>query len=103
MTSIINQIIEIDSIAQKRLNDAHAIEEEIKRQIVQKKQYTNDIINEKAAARIEKIEEIEQQYANEEMDRIKKEFDSKIARLEDIYTNTHEAIEAKIFNQVITV
>lgn len=101
MSSIINKIIEIDSIAQQRLNDAQLIEKNIKKQIEEKNQQTAEFIREKAQARVAKIDEIEQQYASEEMAKIKDEFDSKINSLEEVYANTHKQIELDLYSKVI--
>lgn len=103
MSSIINRIIEIDSIAQQRLNDAHIIENGIRQQIIDKNTQTNKIISEKAEARIAKIDEIEQQYSQEEMAKIKEDSDAHIAKLEQVYMDTHEKIELEIFNNVIGI
>lgn len=101
MSSIINKIIEIDSIAQQRLNDAELLETNIKRQIEEKNHQTSAFIKGKADARVTKIDEIEQQYAAEEMAKVKEEVDSKIQSLEEIYKTTHKQLELDLFNKVI--
>lgn len=101
MSSIINKIIEIDSIAQQRLNDAYVIQNGIRQQILEKNEQTNRVIHEKAESRIAKIDELEQQYANEELVRLREECDAQIERLEQFYSKNHVALEKNLFDRVI--
>lgn len=101
MSNIINSIIEIDSIAQKRLNDAHLFEANIKNVIAEKKLNTNELIAQKAEMRVAKINELEKQYADDEMASIKEESDAKIALLEQLFEDNHEQQELEIFNNII--
>lgn len=100
MSNIINQIIEIDSIAQKRLDDANKYKEQIKLLILQKAEQTNEFINSKVTARVEKILEIENQYAQQEKDRITSETDEIIQRLEQSYSDNHLLLERTIFQNI---
>lgn len=101
MSSIINQIIEIDTIAQKKLNDAMLMKEEIKQQVIDKAKQTNALIDEKTNSRIKKIEEIETQYAQTKKEEIKLQNDETLEQLEKTYVSMHEQLENAIFNRII--
>lgn len=101
MSSIINQIIEIDTIAQKKLNDAMLMKEEIKQQVIDKTKQTNALIDEKTNSRIKKIEEIETQYAQTKKEEIKLQNDETLEQLEKTYVSMHEQLENAIFNRII--
>ncbi len=103
MPNTINKIIEIDSIAQKKLDDANLIKERIQKQVLEKSAQTNKLINEKADARISRILQIETQYAQDKMDIIKENNEKVIARLEKSYIDNHERLEQEIFNNVINI
>lgn len=100
MSNIINQIIEIDSIAQKRLDDANKYKEQIKQLILQKSEQTNEFITNKVNSRVEKIFEIENQYAEHEKDRITSETDEILNKLEQSYSENHLQLEKAIFQNI---
>lgn len=103
MANIINQIIEIDGIAQKRLDDAKKIKEQYLAELAEKKAQTNIALEEKTKGRIEKLLSTEAKFAEEQKVKIKEENDATIKRLEDIYTKNHEKLEQDIFNNVISI
>lgn len=101
MNSIISKIIEIDMVAGQRLDDAHKVESDIQMQITKKSEQTTKAIAQKADARIAKIDEIEGQYAQEEIAQINDDFASREKTLELAYLDIHEKMEQDIFNNIV--
>lgn len=101
MVNIINRIIEIDTIAQQRLDEAHKLKEAVKVQVLEKAEQTSTLISEKADMRISRIEEIETQYAKDKMDKIKAENQQSLSRLEENYNKNHEQFEKEILDNII--
>lgn len=102
MSSIIHQIIEIDSIAQQKLNDASMIKENVKKEVIEKTEQTKKLVTEKMDARIQKIRDVECGFAQEQKDKIKTENDMLISKLMDTYSEVHEQLEQEIFLRVIS-
>ncbi len=103
MPNMINQIIEIDRIAQKCLDDANKIREQYLNELKEKTAQTNKALNEKTQNRIEKVLLTETAFAEEQKAKIKNENDAIIKQLLDIYTQKHEKLEQDIFNNVISI
>ncbi|MEG0693609.1 MAG: hypothetical protein RR444_11090 [Oscillospiraceae bacterium] len=103
MANIINQIIEIDGIAQKRLDDANKVKDQYLIELNEKKAQTTKALEEKTRLRIEKVLSTETKFAEEQKAIIKNETDATIKRLEDIYIQNHEKLEQDIFNNVISI
>lgn len=103
MPNIISQIIEIDMIAQRRLDDANKIKAQYNVELNEKKAQTAKALDDKTKYRIEQILLNEQKLAQEEKAVIKSQTDTAINRLEDIFNQTHEKLEQDIFNNVISI
>lgn len=103
MKNIINQIIEIDAVAQKRLDDANKIKEQYLQELKIKSQEVNEKLEEKTKNRIQKILVTESQFADEQKSNIEKETQKVIERLEETYKTNHEKLEQDIFNNVISI
>ncbi|WMJ22614.1 hypothetical protein RBG61_11540 [Paludicola sp. MB14-C6] len=103
MSNIINQIIEIDSVAQQRLAAANEISLTMKEQIEAKTQEIKMKIMKKCEDRIQKINVVEKQCAEEKMAEIKAENDKIIQKLEQTYAESHKQIEKDIFNNIIAI
>lgn len=103
MTNTINQIIEIDALAQKKLAHAKAIKEQYLKELDEQTAQTNLELEIKTKNRIETFFHTEEKFAQEEMLRIKTETAEIINRIEKIYTDNHEKLEQEIFNNVISI
>lgn len=103
MSNIINQIIEIDAIAQKRLEDAQKISLTMKEEIEAKAEEIKSTIMQKCENRIQNVLAIEKQCADEKIALIKAENEKLIQKLEETYSNSHKQIENDIFQKIITV
>lgn len=101
MLNTINKIIEIDSIAQKRLNDAYLIKDDVKKEVLEKIEQTKKAIDEKTNSRIDHINEIEEKKAKEKIEEIDELKNNKIKKLEQTYLSTHQKLEQDIFLRVI--
>lgn len=101
MKSIIEDIIEIDSIAQKRIDEAQKIRDEISNQIKLEKEQLNSDLNERAEARIVKIENTEKTHADEQKAKIAKETEEKISKLTQSFDGIKEKLEKEIYQNVI--
>lgn len=97
----INRIIEIDSIAQKRLNDAYTVKDDVKKELLEKNEQMKKAIDEKTNSRIEHINEIEEKMAREKIEEIDDLKNNKIKKLEQTYLSTHQKLEQDIFLRVI--
>lgn len=102
MVNIINQIIEIDGIAQKRLNEANEIKNQYLNELQEKTVAVNQELEKEAKIRIDKVLVAETKLADEEKARISKETAQVIARLEETYSKNHNKLEQDIFNAVIS-
>lgn len=101
MPNIINQIIEIDSIAQKKLDEADRLKLQLEEETRNKIEETNALIRQKAAEKIDSIRSEEERRAASQMEEIQKEQEAAISRLEKIYHEKHEQLEQDIFNNVL--
>ena len=102
MDSIISRIIEIDMVAGQRLEAAYKAEADIREQILRKNEQTTLAIEKKAEERIAKIDEIECQYAEEDIIKIDTDFALREEKLEQMYLDIHVKIEQDIFNNIIS-
>lgn len=99
--NIIEQIVQIDSIAQKELDEAYKIDNDIKERT--KKLMDAD----KATVDSEVYEELKLVDANEKASsdlinaRVKASTEENIKRLNDIYNKNHQALEDDVFNSII--
>ncbi|MFZ2539922.1 MAG: hypothetical protein WAX04_13665 [Oscillospiraceae bacterium] len=103
MANTINQIIEIDAVAQKRLDNASKIKEQYLQELSEESDQTNKALEEKTQSRMEKVLSTETQYAEGKKAKIKDENDATIKRLEDTYNQNHQKLEQDIFNNVISI
>lgn len=101
MPSIIECIIEIDSIAQSRLDQANKIKIDIEKEVDETSKQTIVSLEAKARARIEEIVKIDDKFTNEKIENIVAENNISLAHIEKYYTDNHEAIEDKVFNKII--
>jgi len=101
MPNIISQIIEIDTIAQKKLADA-AEERALREKEAQEQMAADDaVLWEEARQKIERTRSAEEAEAKEKMERLLKQRDEKIVRLEKVYWESHEKLEQEIYNKVL--
>ena len=103
MPNIINQIIAIDEIAQKLLNDANHVKDQYIVELNQEKEQITSHLSEKTLVHIDKILATETKFAQEQKANIKQDTDVTIKRLLDIYNQNHEKLEQDIFNNVISI
>lgn len=101
MKSIIEDIIEIDSVAQKRIDEAKKIKEDVSKQIELEKEQMNAELNSKAENRVLKIEEAEKRLADEETAAIQKETDEKLSALRENFEKIKDKLENEIYQNVI--
>ncbi|MEG2429847.1 MAG: hypothetical protein RSA79_04890 [Oscillospiraceae bacterium] len=102
MPSIIEQIVEIDSVAQQRLDEANKIKIDIQNEVDKTSKKTKLSLEQKAKETIEKVQEIENQFANQEIDKILKDNNVSLSRIEKYYQDNHKSIEDKVFNNIIS-
>lgn len=101
MANIIDQIIQIDSIAQQKLDDAAHLKEQYEKKAKEKMADTNALIEQKAQAKIEKIRQEEAARAEQEKEEIRKQMEAALERLEKTYQATHEKLEEELYKNVL--
>lgn len=100
MATIIDQIIQIDSTAQKRLDEAEALKLQIQQETKEKIAETDALIAQKAQEKLNRIQEEEERLAAEQKQEIEARTAETIARLEKTYEQKHEELERELFENV---
>lgn len=101
MANIIDQIIKIDSVAQKKLDDAAHLKEQYEQDAKQKMAQTNALIQQKVQAKLDGIRQEEAARAEEEKEQLRRGQEEAFARLERIFDETHEKLEQEIYQNVL--
>lgn len=100
MATIIDQIINIDSVAQKKLDEAEKLKLQYRRETEEKMAETDALIQKKADEKLARVQEEEERAASEEKKRVEARTAETIARLEKVYEEKHEALERELFENV---
>ena len=101
MENIINKIIDIDRMAEKRLSDA---ETESQNLIAKSEREAADLKENLRSAAEKRISEVRDFHKNEteaELNRIRSECDAKIKELDEAYENKHLSIEESIYRTIV--
>ncbi|MDD6825587.1 MAG: hypothetical protein PUE12_05665 [Oscillospiraceae bacterium] len=101
MENIINKIIDIDRMAEKRLSDA---ETESQNLIAKSEREAADLKENLRSAAEKRISEVRDFHKNEteaELNRIRSECDAKIKELDEAYENKHFSIEESIYRTIV--
>lgn len=101
MANIIDQIIEIDEIAQKQLDEASKIKELYMKELKDKENEVNNFLEKKTTDRIRKLTETEIQLAEEQKAKITADNKIVLEHLEAVYNKNHEKLEQEIFHNVV--
>lgn len=102
MKEIIENLIKIDTIAQKTLNNANSLKDNVDTEIQTEKIKIAKNIAEKSQIRIENIKEKRQNEISAAKKEIDKNSESIINKLEQTYQASHKSIEKQIFDNIIT-
>lgn len=101
MANIIDQIIQIDSIAQQKLKDAALLKEQYAQDAKRKMADTNALIEQKAQEKVDEIRRSEEWQANQERAEILAQKEEAIVRLERIFAQKREQLEQEIYQNVL--
>lgn len=102
MENIINNLIEIDKKARKIIDEAEVKSKEIIDSIEHSKKEFEIKYDDKAASRLKKVREEEEEKLKNSCLEIKDRYEVLQKKLEKAYFENHEEIENEIFNRVIS-
>lgn len=103
MENLINCILKIDEDARKRLQNAKDTKAQTIMSAEQQEDKIRTEVSKRVDGRLEKVEEFEKQQADEKIEAINKEKNSKIDVLDEAFSNNHTAWEKDIFKNIISV
>lgn len=103
MESIIAQIISIDELAQKRLQDASRQREEMRSKTEESIEETTRALREEAENRISIVTKQEDEAAQAQIAEIKEQNAALWARLEATCNENREKLETQIFENVVSM
>ena len=101
LANIIDQIIEIDSTAQAKLDEATHMKDEIKKVTEQKIAEIKERIQQEADKKAEACRAEEQKKIDAQKEEICKKEAEEIKRFEQLYQEKHQELEKEIFKNII--
>lgn len=101
MENIINDIVNIDAMAQVRLAQAHELQEQYKRELAEKINETNRALSQEEKTRIETVLKTETEIAEKEKLLLSSAREEALKILESAFEENHESLEAAMFENVI--
>ncbi len=101
MENLVNKIIEIDSQADQRLNDAESASEKLLARSEQEADDLRESLKKRADNRMEKIRDFHRMETEDALSRISEECSEQIKKLDEAFENTHVSIEESIFNTIV--
>lgn len=101
MENLVNKIIEIDSKADQRLNDAESASMELVEKSEKEAAELRESLRKRADSRIEKIREFHRLETEDTLARISEENVQKIKELDEAYDRLHVSIEDSIFRAIV--
>ncbi|MDF2567334.1 MAG: hypothetical protein K0R90_790 [Oscillospiraceae bacterium] len=103
MINVINQIIEIDKLAQQRIADAHDQKTNIIKELEQQKKELHDEYEKTAKEKLQHVNEVEHAFAQEKIDVIVNSKQQTIDSLENNYDQNHLKWEQELYNKVLGI
>ncbi len=101
MESIVDKIIEIDRMADSRINDARKKSDEILNAAEEKcRRLKNDIAS-GADKRIAEVEEINRLEYEKESEKLHKEYETRKNEMDSFFEANHADIEKNIFSEIV--
>lgn len=101
MTNIIEQIIEIDNVAQKKLEEVNEIAELYRLEVEQTTAADKKQIDDETAQKIQLLTENAEKLLAEQKAAIREQNKLDMARLEKLYDEKHENLEKDILKNII--
>lgn len=101
MNNIINDIVNIDTLAQKKLAEANRIKEEYQAELAQRIEQKNLELVQEGQRRIEIITKTEEELVAQEKEQMEKARQKSLEKLQSVYDKNHSQLEDDIFKTVV--
>ncbi len=101
MATIIDQILQIDSVAQKKLDEAEQIKVQYEQETKEEIARTNAAIQADADRKIDAVRQELSRQSEQEKESISARSDAELRRLKQIYEENHEKLEQDIVRNVL--
>lgn len=103
MPSIIEQILQIDSIAQKKLDEANEFQQQLIADSESKKAGLDAVITEKMEADLAEFSSALAQKTNREKQEIESRSQKDVAHLADLFAQNRAQLEKDIFENIVRI
>lgn len=101
MATVIDQILSIDAIAQKKLDEARELKARMREEIDAQIAQTAAAIARKTEEELQKLRQSEEEETQKAKRKINMKTEQAISQLERLYADTHADLEEKLFQNVI--
>lgn len=101
MENLVNKIIEIDSIADQRLNDAESDSAKMIEKSEREAADLRENLRSRAENRMSKIRDFHRIETEDAISRINEDCNEKIRSLDEAYDSMHSSIEESIFRMIV--
>lgn len=103
MPSIIEQILQIDSIAQKKLDEANAFQHQLLVDSESRKAELDAAVAEKMETELAEFSGALQQKTSREKQEIEKQSQEDVSRLADLFAQNRARLEKDIFENIVRI
>ncbi len=103
MPSIIEQILQIDSIAQKKLDEANAFQQQLLVDSESRKAELDAAVTEKMEAELAEFSGALQQKTSREKQEMEKQSQEDVSRLADLFAQNRARLEKDIFENIVRI